>query len=217
MNYPELLSMVLSMTARADLVSEHRTAISGAIRKFHLADLFQRDLRIARINLANYPTTNFTWQIDTKSTVFERFRKLYHAKPVKQDYVATIHNLPSLPTDGWECVDEIPIKSPADLFDETGMALANYIFLAGTSLTLRLSNTQTTVDLAYFQYPEITIIPAGGLTFNSWVVDEMPEAVAAEAAATIFKMVGKDEEFQRHQILFADNLALLRQTAVMAN
>lgn len=217
MNYPDLLKLVLSMTSRPDLVSENRTAISGAIRKFHLAELFQRDLRVTRINLATIPTSNFTWQIGTKSSLFERFRKLYYVKPVKQDYLVSLNNLPSIRDQVWETVDTVPIKDPADLFDEVGMALSTYIFLAGDSLTLRLPNTNTTIDIFYHQNPKIELQPGGGLDFTSWVVDEMPEAVATEAAAMIFKIIGKDEEFTRHRAMFDENLALLKMTNIYAN
>lgn len=217
MNYSELLQIVLSMTSRPDLVKENRTAISGAIRKFHLAETFQRDLRITRINLATIPTSNFTWQIGTKSSLFERFRKLYYVKPVKQDYLVTLNNLPSIRDQTWETVDTVPIKDPADLFDEVGMALSNYIFLAGDSLTLRLANINTILDIFYHQHPLIEIQPEGGLNFQSWIVDDMPEAVATEAAAVIFKIIGKDEEFTRHRAMFDENLSLLKINNIYNN
>lgn len=214
MNYTELAGMVSDITARPDLVSEMRVAISNAIRKFHMADTFQADLASVEIDLTQYPTTDFTWSIDTKSNVFTRFRKLYYASTLPRTGSIQSGNMPSMRDDIRSDKAEIPILSPADLFDEDGVMRRNYIYLAGSALILRLSRISGLLSLQYFQLPDITRTETS-VNFNSWIVDQMPEAVATEAAATIFRMIGKDEEFQRHQIFFAENLQMLRQTAVM--
>lgn len=216
MNYTELSNMVADITARPDLVSETRVAISGAIRKFHLADTFQADLRTVSLNMGDYPTTGNVWDIDTKSSIFTRFRKLYHASTLPR--TNTFHSgvMPSMRDDFRSGPTEIPIVSPADLLDEYGGERKNYVCLAGDNLRLRLVSASNLVQLLYFTLPDITVTSAA-VNYSSWIVDQMPEAVAMEASATIFKMIGKTDEFQRHQIMFGENLALLRQTAVMPN
>lgn len=216
MNYAELSLLVSSMTARPDLVSELRVAIGSAIRKFHSADTFQADLAIVEINLANYPTDSFSWSLDTKSQVFTRFRKLYHAATLPRLSTFQSGSMPSMRDDYSASPVEIPIVSPADLLDHDGYPRKNFIYLAGSSLFLRLTDARSVVQLQYFQLPNI-VATGSALTIDSWIVDQMPEAVATEAAGTIFKMIGKDDEYQRHQIMFAENLAMLRQSAVLPN
>lgn len=215
--FAELVELVNSFTARPDLVSETRTGITGAIRKFHLADTFQADLRVLDIDLGNYPTGNATWSLDTKSILFERFRKLYHVYSRPGTNVATLHNgMPSMPPEFCGVPPEIDIVSPADLVDRNGLARANYAYIAGNSLVIKLTSVSRVLQLHYFTHPEI--VTAGNTaTINSWIADDMPEAVATEAAATVLRMIGKDEEGQRMGNLFGENLALLRQSAVMAN
>lgn len=68
------------------------------------------------------------------------------------------------------------------------------------------------LDFVYYAWPTIPTDTATTLT--SWIVNEYPDAIIEDAAGAVFKMIGKDDEFNRFQTLFAENLAILKTSTV---
>lgn len=217
--YSELRDLTVSLTARPDLAKEHAIAITGAVRKFHLADTWAQDMDVLVLDMATYPTSDFRWRLDLNSSQLNRFRKLYKATILDvTQQVTSFQGLPSMPPDYLDLGKgtDVPIVSPADLVDENGSDRPQYIYHAGNVLQIKLQHLGTKLELQYFMHPNIDR-SNGSITINSWIADSMPEAVAQEAAGAVFKMIGKDEEAQLHRQLFAENLVMLRMTAVGAS
>lgn len=188
---------VYVLTNRPDLVSETRVAIRKAIFKFHSADTFKRDLHSTRISMdqhQQFGPEDFRWSIPLSE--FERFRR--------PKYLRTPVELPP--------VTEFIEVSADNLFDSYRYEHLNYFYLAGSSLTVRAAWGISHLDLWYYQYPEIPSSSTDPI--KSWICDEYPDAIIEEAAGTVFKMIGKDDEFNRYQTLFAENIAILRATDV---
>jgi hypothetical protein len=68
------------------------------------------------------------------------------------------------------------------------------------------------LDFGYYQYPELPAQSSGEIT--SWIADQYPDCIIEEAAGTVFKMIGKDDEHNRYQVLFQENITILRTTDV---
>jgi hypothetical protein len=102
--------------------------------------------------------------------------------------------------------------SPDALFDRYSAEHLNYFFIAGTTLTIRSAWGMDYLDFTYYQYPSIPSATSDPIT--SWICDQYPDAVIEEAAGTVFKMIGKDDEYQRYAQLFAENISILRATDV---
>lgn len=213
--YAELVESVVAITNRPSLIAEMKVAIRKAIFKFHMADTFKRDLYQVDLNMNLYPSSNFRWLIDlSNGDVFPRYRKFYSLRIPPSEWPPggpVQYPLDTLPGYPWG-----PPKSPQisyvaadNIFDEYNTERTNYCYQAGMSLNLRLTFTPNTLSFFYYQYPLFQVSDSG-ITIRSWIADQFQDGIAEEAAGTIFKMIGKDDESARYQALFAENILMVR-------
>ena len=209
-----LAADVYVLTNRPDLVSETRVALRKAIYKFHSADTFKRDLWTQRLQMALYPpidSDQFRWNIAL--TEFPRFRRprFLRYPPDLAIPIQTPAPLIDWPT-GANWSREFVEVSSDNIFDSYRAEYTNYFFIAGSTLTIKAAYGVDYLDFSYYQYPLVPAVPTGPI--NSWICDQYPDAPIEEAAGTVFKMIGKDDEYNRYQTLFAENLGILRGTDV---
>lgn len=177
--FTTLLNNVYSITNRSDLVADTTYAVRAATLKLHNLDYFVRDLKESKVNfsVADY------YQSITYRTLFPRFRALHYVR--KFESGAPTHFLTPL--------------SPDNVLDSYGVSKENVCYIAGDVIQLR-SNTQITdVLIGYFQTP-ITDPD----TYDSWIAEVYGAAIEAEAASTVFKMIGYDEQESRYRTLAAE-------------
>jgi hypothetical protein len=188
---------VYVLTNRPDLTRETKVALRKAIFKFHSADTFKRDLAVQRIQLSQYPKLSpdqHRWSIDL--TEFPRFRRPKFLKsPMEQLRVVEFEEL-----------------APDNLFDSYGYENLNYFIIIGSTITIKSISEHQYLDFGYYQYPNLPTLPTDPIT--SWIADQYPDCLIEEAAGTVFKMIGKDDEYSRYQVLFQENIAILRGTDV---
>lgn len=212
---------VYTITNRPDLQSETRVALRKAIFKFHSADTFSRDLAIVRLQMALYTPTvlgQYRWAFDlTDAELFPRFRRL-HAL----NYPPELLNRPSLVPapliDGWAALGPdqriIPILSSDNLFDYYRTEKPQYAYIIGSALNIKLSWLMDYIDLQYYKWPTVPPLSEPTDPITSWICDQFPDTVIEEASATVFKMIGKDDESSLYRNLFQENLAMIKTTAV---
>lgn len=204
---------VYVLTNRPDLVSETQLAIRKAIFKFHSADTFKRDLTVQRLQMDSYPPISPDhWQWNIALSAFTRFRRPKFLRyptdlAIPQRIPAPLIDWPV----GAAWTGGFTEVTADNIFDRYSTQLANYFFVAGSNLTIRASYPYDYLDFGYYQYPEISPSPT---PISSWICDQYPDAIVEEAAGTVFKMIGKDDEYNRYQTLFAENIAILRGTDV---
>lgn len=210
--YNDLVADVVEITNRPDLVGEMRVAIRKAIFKFHLSDTFKRDLRQVNLNMSLYPSVNNRWEIDlSNQELFPRYRRYYSLRTAPVEGAQTT---------GWQgrapFVFE-PIDAEAVL-DSYGIEKQNYFYQLGSSLILRTfrqwdqqmyQDNQWFLQFLYFAFPGFAV-SSGNVTIDSWIANQFQSAIAEEAAAGVFKMIGKDEEHNVYRALFAENLQMVR-------
>lgn len=186
---------VYVITARPDLVAETKVALRKAIYKCHAADTFKQDLHQEILDLSMHTELapdSFRWAVPLST--FPRLRRphLLQVPP----YRALI-----------EPFKEI---SPEDILDSYRYERFNYFFIAGAMMTVRNVTGHSELEFTYYRWPDVD--PQNPI--GSFICDQFPDMVIEEAAGAVFRMIGKDEEFQRYQMFFAENLAMLRGSQV---
>lgn len=212
--YADLVDSVVAITNRPSLVTEMRVAIRKSIFKFHQADTFKRDLKITSLNMSLYPDTNFRWDIDVSNAdIFPRYRKYSFLRIPPSSFPSPAA---SLPLDYPWGIPKSPVFTPVaadNIFDSYNVERTNYYYQAGMTVVLRATFQPQFLELGYYSYPLFTNTD-GTILIDSWIADQYPDAISEEAAGTIFKMIGKDDEAQRYAQLFAENILMVRGTDI---
>lgn len=203
----QLASDVYVITNRPDLVAETRVAIQKAIRKFHGADFWTRDLirkrLVVGVDLIQSDVDQARYVLDIPD--LERFRKV-SSLMYPLDGIPT-HYMGHLP----ETLEFLEVAAD-DVISVWRTERRNYFCTIGNAIHIRPSWVVPQLDLTYWQWPLIPSNTEDELT--SWIANNYPDAIVEEACASVFKMIGKDDEHGRFSALFAENLAIIRGTDV---
>lgn len=210
-----LAADVYTLTNRPDLVSETLISLRKAIRKFHGADTFKRDIAIVQLDMtAQTPLdpNQYRWSLDL--ALFPSFRR-FKGVNYPPDKTMPINQIPA-PLVDWtvgfgndKLFHEI---APDNLFDRYGYERTNYFYVVGNTVTVRSGWYIDWLNFTYYKWPVIPSDPSQLLT--SWIVNEYPDCIIEEASGAVFKMIGKDDESNRYQQLFNDNLAIIKATDI---
>ena len=197
--FASLVADVYTTTNRPDLVAETALAVRKATLKLHTTGI---DLETGTPKVVFYwpdrseaivtPTVvdlaNNYYSFDTQAAPFSRFRALQYVRQYT-------------PADTDLFFDPIDFDN---LLDSYRIEKTNVFYLIGQLAQIRANFTVTQVRVGYYRYP--VAIESG---YSSWIADQLPDMVVEEAAATIFKMIGKDDEFQKYAALTKENMAAL--------
>jgi hypothetical protein len=85
----------------------------------------------------------------------------------------------------------------------------DYWYEAGNNLQLRTANATTSVKVGYYRNPDVAT-----LTYSSWIADLYSNAISDDAAAQVFKLIGKDEEYARFSQISTDNFRILQMSQI---
>lgn len=195
--FAQLLTDLYTITNRPDLANESAVALRKATLKYHMAQDWIQDEVQSIVTLTPLYTNDSRYSVDLTPAPFTRFRNI---KSV-QEYV-------NPPTYGYVEFRKYEVN---DLIDDYGYEKTNYFYRAGTNLLLRCDHVITQAKVTWFQLPDVT-----SATYNSWIANIFQDAIIEEAASKIFGMIGKPNEQKIQQQLFAENLQLLTQMAVVS-
>lgn len=211
----DLCDDVYTITARPDLALETKLALRQSIRKLHGAELFKRDLARVRIDMSKQTPeipNSGRWALDR--ALFPNLRRI---KAVNYPVGLTIPS-PAFPapvrdsTSLFPNAREFKELTPDNLFDQYGYERDNYFYISGHVVNVKSNWIVDLLDFTYYKWP---VIPSA-LTqpIDSWIVDEYPEGIINDAAGAVFKMIGKDEEFARFNMLFEQALAIIKSSDI---
>jgi len=193
MNLSELVNEVYTFTARPDLVEKTKSAVKAAALKMHHVDFFDRDLVETPINLGA--------ALNIQSFQYKALFPLWRAlKYVRYLDVATT---PAAPGPFFD-----PI-TPEQVLDSYSVTKTDVCYLAGSNLQMNGYFAFQYILLGHYEHPNIT--DAG---WNSWISVEHPYAIVYEAARNICKLNGKDQEYVRMESSLAEEVQLLKLTAL---
>ncbi len=206
---------VYTITNRPDLVTETTVAIRKAIRKFHGADTFKRDLNSVQLRMADLATTDpnqYRWAIPLDT--FPRFRR-FDTVAYPMNRVMPTNQIPAPLVDvaqGFGPKRQFVELGANNLFDGYGYEKQNYYFITGNTVNVKSGWYIDYLSFTYYQWP--TIPQSTSAELDSWIAREYPDAIIEEASGAVFKMIGKDDEYQRFSTLFAENLAIVKATDI---
>ena len=172
MNLAELVAEVYSITGRPDLVSLTSSAIRAATLKLHQSDFWYKDIFETGVS---FSTSEYRQQF-----VYRDLIPLWRAVKYLRKYDAVGQ------TEGEFITGPI---APSEVIDEFGLSREDIFYIAGAEVDIRSSTQEQYYLLGCYVNPNIT--DSG---FSSWIAIEHPYAIVYDAAARVFKSIGKDDE-----------------------
>jgi hypothetical protein len=184
--FADLSNDILTVVKRPDLVDAIAMHAKNAILKAHSADFFKQDLYENAFNVAS-PAVQYS--IDHKALV-ARFRKWKY-----------INVIDPITLDITQPLTPIEIENFLDTY---GYKKDYSFYLAGQYTQIRVSGSDQYFNFGCYVYPDTT------LQSPSWIADEFPFAIVYEAARTLFKTIGFDEQSASMEKLVAEAYAEIK-------
>ena len=191
-SFASLVADVMTLTNRPDLVNETSLAVRAATLKAHQSDDYIKDLYeySLQFSLVDY------YQSLEYKTVLPLWRKPRYIRK----YDNSGSGAPGV---------FLEYVVPEKIMDEYKVDRLDIFYVAGSFVQIRSSTTLEYILVGIYQNPVVTEIG-----YNSWIADDHPFAIIYEAAATVFKMIGLDDQVPVFRNLVAEQLQLLKQHAV---
>lgn len=196
MNLAELTAEVYTITGRSDRTAETLTAIKAATLKAHQSDFYYKD--IFETGVA-FDTSDYTQSLDYRTLI-----PLWRAVKYLRKYDIT-----TTPYTPGRILDLIV---PENVMDRYLVQKTDIYYVAGAYLNINSSTQEQVYLLGCYLNPDITVDG-----YNSWIAEDHPYAIVFDAAATVFKAIGKDEEAAAYRSLNAEQIAMLRGSNIVAN
>lgn len=191
-----LTADVITLTNRPDLAGVTALAIKGATLKAHGSDYYYKDLLETGLQF----DLSLTQQSLEYKTLLPRWRALKYLR--KFDY--------SVPPG---CPGKfLDILTPENILDSYGINREDVCYVAGLELQIRSREACQYFLLGCYVHPDVT---TDG--YSSWIAEESPLTIIYEAAATVFKTIGFDEQVTAYRNLVAEQYAELKLSNIVAN
>jgi hypothetical protein len=184
--FAELVSDTYILTNRPDLVSETKLAVKAATLKAHQSDFFPKDLYEIGIQ---WPTPDYFQSLEYRALIarwraFKFLRKYSDSTPG----------------------DFFKLLTPEQTLDRYSYNKEDICYLAGEMLEIRSSTQDTYMLLGCYINP---IIDEN--SYSSWIALDHPYAIVYEAARSIFKQTGWDEQAAAIRQEVAEQYQILKQ------
>jgi len=196
MTLTELINNVYILTNRPDLVSQTFLAIQSATLKMHSSDYYYKDISEFPVQ---FNSSTYFQQIEYK-TLIPRWRAL---KYIRKLDISTTPNTPGKFFD---------ILTPDNILDSYSIQREDVCYVAGQILQIRSCTAIEYALMGAYIHPDIV-----QATYSSWIAMEFPFAIIFEAAATVFKMIGKKDEESSNRVLAGEQIIMLKMTNITAD
>lgn len=190
-SFASLVSDVMLLTNRPDLVGETKLAVKAATLKAHQADDWIKDLYE---NSVEFSAAEYIQSLDFKS-ILPRWRKPRYIR--KYDAA------------GSAVGTFLTYLEPEEVIDGYGLEKSDIFYVAGSNIQIKSSTQLQYILLGAYLNPDIT--EAG---YKSWIADDHPFAILYEAAAIVFKTVGHDEQNVAYREMVKEQIQQLKQHAI---
>lgn len=185
-SFAELVADVYTLTNRPDLVNETKLAVKVATLKAHQSDFYPKDLFEVGIN---WTTPAYLQSIDYRLLI-PRWRAFKYLRKYTS-------NVPGI---------FITLLTPEQTLDRYSINKEDVCYLAGEMLEIRSSTQDDYMILACYINPIVE-----ELAYSSWIALDHPYAIVYEAARSIFKQIGWDEQAQQIRQEVAEQYQILKQ------
>lgn len=159
----EAVTEVINIVKRPDKITEAAFQLNRAISFFTLKGEFSDDLVESTLSI---DPASYGQVVDISSLT--RFRKFAYVQPTGKRYYIAETN-----------ADKILVPG--------GSVQPNKYFLAGTNLTITLSELTPTLEVGYYRYPAVLTSPE-----TNWMLTKHPYMLIEYAASRIFNSVGDE-------------------------
>jgi len=193
MTLTELQTEVYNLTGRSDRVAETLSAIRAATLKAHQSDYYPKDIFETAVDFGAY---SYVQAMDYRSLV-PRWRALKYLR--KYDPTTMIPGT------------MLEVIVPENIFDKYKMQKSDICYMAGAYLQVNSSAQDRYYLLGCYVNPDVTVTG-----YSSWVALDHPYYIVFDAAATVFKAIGKDDEAAAYRLLVQEQLAMLRASNLTA-
>lgn len=193
MTFSELCAEVYKLTARPDLVAETESAVKSATLKCHQSDYFYKDIFECTIQ---FTSSEYVQNLDYRA-LLPRWRALKYLR--KLDILTGTPNT------------ELDIVSPVEVFDSYKIQKSDVCYVAGAFVQINSRTKEQYYILGCYLNPDIT-----STGYTSWVALDHPYAIVYDAASTLFKAIGKDEEASAYRGLVNEQINMIRMSNVVA-
>lgn len=167
----QLKADVLTIVKRPDLLSDIDLHTKNAILKVHQSDYYKQDLKEFAFSFGDAAPV---YSLEIRSLV-PRFRKMKYLNTIDQTTLDIIR-----PLDPFE---------PTNFLDQYGHKKDYVFYEAGDVIQIRVSDSPQYFGAGVYLYPDTTLLQQ-----SSWIADALPMAIVYEAARTLFKAIGFDEQ-----------------------
>lgn len=199
MTLNEMIAEVYTVTKRPDLVSDTLTALRASTLKMHHVDYFYKDILQSVVTLA---AADYVGVFDT--SLLTKYRSM---KFIRKWY-PTGTNIQTLLATGKAGLRMARADVDA-VIDGYGRDRVNVYYVAGTSVNLKSSDVLGTYLVGWYSSPDINVA-----TYRSFIAEEHPYAIVFDAAATVFKTIGYDEQTALYKQMVAEQIAMLKMTNI---
>lgn len=191
-----LIADVYTLTNRPDLVGETALAVRAATLKAHTSDYYYKDIFETGVM---FDVSARQQSLEYK-TLVPRWRALKYLRKFDNS------SDPGCPG------DFLDVITPEQILDSYSINRENVCYVAGLELQIRSRDAYQYYLLGCYVFPNVVTE-----TYSSWIADESPMAIVTEAAATVFKTIGYDEQAATYARLTQEEYAMLRMTNIVAN
>jgi len=186
--FAELLADIYTITNRPDLVAETKLALKAATLKAHQSDFYPKDLYETGIQWA---TPAYIQSLEYRSLIprwraFKFLRKLDSTGRIAGDF--------------------LPLLTPEQTVDKYNVNREDICYLAGQMLEIRSSTQDHYMLVGCYLQPDVT-----EAFYTSWIAQDHPYLLVYEAARTLFKTIGFDEQSAQMDRLVQEQFVILKQ------
>ncbi len=190
MTLTDLINDTYTITNRPDLVAETKLAVKKSTLKLHQLDYFPKDIFETGIS---WDPVAFIQSLDYK-TLVPNWRTLKYLRKYSDGLAGPFFSF----------------LSPEESLDRFAINRDNICYIAGEQLEIRSSTEDTHMLLGCYVNPTLT-----DTGFSSWIATEHPYAIITDAAASIFKMIGFDEQAAYMKQEVTEQIQILRQNQII--
>lgn len=190
--FTELCDDVHILTKRPDLVADTKMAVKAATLKAHQLDFFYKDIREEGVQ---FQLADYIQSLEYR-TLFPRFRAVKYIR--KSDESGAVGPF-------------INLITPGQALDGYGCQKSDIFYAAGELLQIKSSTELQYVFFGFYENPDIV-----EASYSSWIALDHPYAIVYEAAATIYKMIGQDEQATLYKRFCDEQFQFLKQSNIQA-
>ena len=190
-SFASLVTDTMYLTNRPDLVNETALAVKAATLKAHQSDDYIKDFKEYSLmfdDSAYYQTLDY-------KAILPLWRKPRYIR--KYDATNSAYGI------------FLEYVEPEKVIDEYKVDRTDIFYVAGANVQIKSSTLLQYVLAGIYENPTVT---SNG--FNSWIADDHPFAIVYEAAAIIFKTIGRDDQVPVYRGMAGEQLQMLKMHAI---